>query len=223
MDHNWLFIGSIAVFAARDAWVVASRPRLGYLYVAVTFFAGLAAGGLGAALSAAEVDKWLSHPIFWGGGLTVHLGLALCSLRRAGTAAAGGWVEPMPSPVFAVALVLLVRIVLERTNALGGLETGIAVAVGYLLLVTAFGAGVKKIGGSGLGTRLVVWSHLMAILLVLLSTVSTGWGTVQRKAAAPTGEDGADWAAALGVVSVIALSFTWRRYRSRNSTLSRSR
>ncbi len=223
MDRSWLFVGAIAVFAVRDAWTVGLRPRPAYAFVAVTLLAGLAAGGLGAALSAAEVDAWLSHPAFWGSGLAAHAGLALWSLRRAGNAAAGGLVESLPSPVFAVALVLIVRLALERTNALGGWAAGAAAAVGYLLLVAALGVGFKKIGGAGSGPRLAASSHLTAVLLVPLSAVSSGAETAQGSAAAPGGGAVESWAAALGVALVTALSFGRHRRRSRNSTRSRSR
>ena len=211
MDRVWLFVGAVAVFAVRDAW---TPPRSAYAFVAVTLLAGLAAGGLGAALSAAEVDAWLSHPVFWSGGLAAHSGLALWSLRRAGNAAAGGLVAALPSPVFAVALVLTARIVLERTNALSGWQAGAAAAAGYLLLVAALGAGVKKIGGAGSRARLAAWSHLTAVLLVPWSPVAAGAGTAREAGAAPGGGAVEGWAAALGVASVTALSFAWHRYRS---------
>ncbi len=215
MERSWLFVGAVAVFAARDAWIVGARPpRLGYAFAAVTLLAGLAAGGLGAALSAAEVEAWLAHPAFWAGGLALHAALAFRSLRRAGKAAAGGLAEMLPSPVFAVGLVLLARAVLERTNALGGLEAGCAVAAGYLLLTAALSAGFGKIRRDGAVSRLAAWSHLTAVLLVPLSAAANGAGTVQGKGAAPAWGSGADWAAALGVASVTALSFCWRRYRS---------
>lgn len=226
MERSWLFVGAVAVFAVRDALAAASRPRAAYAFAALTLLAGLAAGGLGAALSAAEIDDWLARPAFWAGGLALHAGLALWSLRRAGNAAAGGLVEMLPSPVFAVALVLIVRLALERTNALSGLQAGAAAAAAYLLLAAALAAVFRKTAGARSGRfRLAALSHLTAFLLVPLSAVSTGAGNAQTQgnAAAPGGEAGSAWAAALGVASVTALSFAWRRFRSRKSTLSRSR
>lgn len=229
MERIWLFVGAIAVFAARDALAAASRPRSAYALAALALPAGFAAGGLGAALSAAEIDDWLGRPAFWAGGLALHAGLALWSLRRAGKAAAGGLVEMLPSPVFAVALVLIVRLALERTNALSGLQAGAAAAAGYLLLVAALAAGFRKAGfgktaaaGSG-RFRMAALSHLTAFLLVPASAVSTGEGSAQGNAAASGGEAGAVWAAALGALLVTALSFARHRLRSRNATLSRSR
>ena len=228
MERIWLFVGAIAVFAARDALAAASRPRSAYALAALALPAGFAAGGLGAALSAAEIDDWLGRPAFWAGGLALHAGLALWSLRRAGKAAAGGLVEMLPSPVFAVALVLIVRLALERTNALSGLQAGAAAAAGYLLLVAALAAGFGKAGfgkaaaGSG-RFRMAALSHLTAFLLVPASAVSTGEGSAQGNAAASGGEAGAVWAAALGALLVTALSFARHRLRSRSATLSRSR
>ena len=211
MDRVWLFVGAVAVFAVRDAW---APPRSAYAFVAVTLLAGLAAA----------VWARLYPPPRWTPGCRIRFfGQAASRRIRAwrcgacggrGTRRPAAWVAALPSPVFAVALVLTARIVLERTNALSGWQAGAAAAGGYLLLVAALGAGVKKIGGAGSRSRLAAWSHLTAVLLVPWSPVAAGAGTAREAGAAPGGGAVEGWAAALGVASVTALSFAWHRYRS---------
>lgn len=227
MDRGWLFVGVIVVFAVRDARLLgAARPRTDYLFAAVTLLVGCATGSLGAAFSKAAIEQWLAHPVFWGGALAVHLGLALGSLPRAGNTAAGSRVALAPSPVFVVALVLLARAMLAWTNALTGPPAGCIAAVGYLLLVAALRVGFKKISGSGRVAQSAAWSHLTAILLVPFvpfGAASTDGNAAQGNGALAVGEAGAGWAVALGVLLLVALSFGRHRRRSKIVTVSKSR
>lgn len=218
MDRDWLLIGAIAVLAVRDALALAPRPRLALLFTIVVLGVGLIAGAAAAQLSSAEADEWLTNPAVYGGALLVHVALALWSLTRSTTTPRAGRPELLPSPVFAISLILISRLILERTNALSGLETGGLVSISYLIVVAVSAAGLRNIADKLPTTKLAAASHFTAILLVPSSGFSTA-GVAEQVPISAT----SDWRAAIGIAVFLAISFAWHRYRSRAATLSKSR
>ncbi len=218
MDRHWLLIAAIAVYGVRDALLLASRPRLAPLFAVIVLGVGLIAGVVAAQLSSSEVDEWLTNSLVFGVALVIHIALSLWSLARSTTTPLAGRAELLPSPVFGISLILIARIVLQQTNVLSGLETGGLVAIAYLTVVIISATLLRNIAGKLPTTRLAAASHFTGILLLPSSRISTD--AVSQEVAVSTTPD---WRAAAGIALILALSFTWHRYRSRATSLSKSR
>ncbi len=218
MDRDWLLIAAIAVYGLRDALLLAPRLRLAPLFAVIVLGVGLVAGVVAAQLSSAEVDEWLTNPLVYGLALVIHMALALWSLARSTTTPLAGRAEFLPSPVFGISLILIARIVLQQTNALSGLETGGLVAIAYLIVVVISATLLRNIADQLPTTRLAAATHVTGFLLLPSSSISND--AVSQNVAVSTTPD---WRVAAGIALVLALSFTWHRYRSRATSLSKSR
>ncbi len=209
MSQTILFASVCVLFSARDARVVASRPRLFLVYVPILLGMTTACAMAAEFLSEAEVQQLARDRRFWGLALAVHGLQALRSWRRSRLPVLPDWRMLLPGPVLCLALIDISHSVLARVDGGSGFAVGLALGtiiglvVGLVLLSRAV-----PTGRSG-AIRCVLIAQVTALLVIPVLALPDK----------PVETQAIDWTVTGVVLGSVALlvgaSFAWHQFRQR--------
>ena len=207
MDRTLLFGAAVALFAIRDARLLASKPRICFAILPLLVALSIGCGLIAERLSASEALAWLSDVRFWVPATLLHVALAYWSARRSHRTKPVDLISALPTPVWAVVMIGCAREALARAANSTGLSVGIVLGSAYLLAVgLAFGISRPSRNDSA-ALRLAAVTHISALLLIPGATM------LNRPLAVQPVDWPATGAVITGVTLLLTLSFAWHRLR----------
>ena len=209
MDQDLVLVGALALFCLRDARLIVSRPRLLFALVPPLLLASGACGVVAENLSAQRAGELLGDPQLWVCAMLLHAALAFWAAHKSRRGAIADWIAVAPTPITVIGLTLVSRIVLVHWDGVDGVVVGLALGIGYGLVVGILALAVRPRRDGPAALRFSSLTHLSALMLVPSSAVLD----------TPLATQPAHWErAALVLASVVALvaaSFFWHRSRRR--------
>ena len=209
MDQDLVLVSALALFCLRDARLIVSRPGLLFALVPLLLLASGACGVVAENLSAQRAGELLGDPQLWVCAMLLHAALAFWAAHKSRRGAIADWIAVAPTPITVIGLTLVSRIVLVHWDGVDGVVVGLALGIGYGLVVGILALAVRPRRDGPAALRFSSLTHLSALMLVPSSAVLD----------TPLAMQPAHWErAALVLASVAALvaaSFFWHRARRR--------
>ncbi len=209
MDQDLVLASALVLFCLRDARLIVSRPGLLFALVPLLLLASGACGVVAENLSAQRAGELLGDPRLWVCAMLLHVALAFWAARKSRRGAIADWIAVAPTPITVIGLTLVSRIVLVHWDGVDGVAVGLALGIGYGLVVGILALAVWPRRDGPAALRFSSLTHLSALMLVPSSAVLD----------TPLATQPADWErAALVLASIAALvaaSFFWHRSRRR--------
>ena len=209
MDRDLVLVIALALFCLRDARLIVSRPGLLFALVPLLLLASGACGVVAENLSAQRAGELLGDPRLWVCAMLLHAALAFWAAHKSRRGAIADWIAVAPTPITVIGLTLVSRIVLVHWDGVDGVAVGLALGIGYGLVVGILALAVRPRRDGPAALRFSSLTHLSALMLVPSSAVLD----------TPLATQPAHWErAALVLASVAALvaaSFFWHRSRRR--------